>query len=313
VDGSPPTSGRQLEDEEMRKSAWWSVLICGIGAVGMLGYVLVKDFRHTSEMTIIPGTGVTMALPDGVSISPLGTIFANDNHDVFVGVIVGSDSTDLSGKTANRAIFPDQVEFRSSTISGSLYKRVRAKSGGSWDGWWLHVARGDRSLDIVISYSGSKPEEFLELKKYLSTVSWSDQMVDPELAFGLRLNVPGLQLVSGVGGLMYTQNRKVPQSARYMLVTSTPYSLKGDMSKFHKLCEKSALAITHGQPISVRYETKNQIAVCDAWTGMTANGDDYFAALMLQNGAFAQVVGHGDPEIFQHALLDARVIPRDTR
>lgn len=283
-----------------------------MGAVGVLGYALVTNLHHTSGMTEIPGTGVTMTLPDGVAISPLGTIFANDSHDVLVGVITGSTSTDLSSRTGNREIFPQQEEFRSSTISGSLYERTRAKSGGSWDGWWFHVLRGGRSLDIIITYSGTKPEQFLELKKYLSTVSWSDQMVDPELAFGLRLNVPGLQLVKGAGGLMYTQNGKVPQSVRYMLMTTVPYSLKGDVSKFHKLCEKSALAVTRNRPVSVRYETRSQIMVCDAWAGITETGEDYFAALMLQDGAVAQVIGHGDPDIFQHALLEARVIPRES-
>ncbi|GFZ90029.1 hypothetical protein [Dyella caseinilytica] len=286
----------------MSKNTWLLAGICGITALGALVYLVEGNVAETREVTVIPGTGVSMALPDGVVIAPLGTIFIDSRHEVMVGLVEGP----ASKGSMNKYAFPGAGEsFRSSTISGVLYKRTRSEGKGTWDGWQLNASRGDTSLDLLLSYSGSKPGKFEELKKYLSTVSWNDQIRDPEVAFGLRLHVSGLRLVpSVVGALAYTQDGKPSQNAPYMNVFAGPYSLKGDMLKFHQLCEKDASVIANGEHVSVRYQSRNQMWVCDAW------GQSYTAVLMLPDGSIANVLGQGDPDVFQSALLNAQVIPR---
>jgi hypothetical protein len=297
----------------MRKGAWLATCICGIAILVTSVYVITKDVSSKPKTIAIPGTGVTMTLPEGVTISPIGTIFANDAKDVTIAVSVAPSFRNATTLPSLRAHYPDQVEsFRSSELSGVLYKGTRAESGGAWDGWWLEVIRGDQVLDLKIFYSGSSPEKFLELKKYLSTASWNDKILDPEAAFGLKLEVPNLQLArAGAGSaLMYNQDGRPYPGAQYIVLDAIPNNYHGNISMLRRLCESRALTITHGQPVSVRYQTKNQIVICDVWDSTTSSGHEYFAALMLSNGWIVTTHGHGDPDAFQQALLGLHIIPR---
>jgi hypothetical protein len=296
----------------MGKVVWLAAWICSITMLGTPTHATGKDAGSKPHTIAIPGTGVTMALPDGVKIASLGTNYTNEDQDVLVAISIGPAARNISKFPSFRALYPDPVEsFRSSTLSGDLYKRTRTESGGPWDGWWLEVTKGDRVLDLKIYYSGSNPEKFRELKEYLSTASWDEKIVDPEIAFGLKLGIPGLQVVrTGAGALMYNQDGRPHPGPQYILLNTGPIKFGGDISKFRKACTSMAPAILHGNPISVRYARKNDINVCDAWGITTSTGRDYYAVLMLPDGSAAEARGHGDPDAFQQALLGAQTIPR---
>jgi hypothetical protein len=296
----------------MTKGAWLAAWTCSIAMLGVPIHATAKNAGSLLEAIAIPGTGVTMALPDGVAIAPLSTNYTDDAQDVLIAISIGPAFRNLSAFPRVRALYPDPVEsFRSSTLNGSLYKRTRSESGGTWDGWLLEVTKGDQVLDLKIYYSGSNPEKFPELKKYLSTASWNEKVVDSEIAFGLKLEIPSLRVVrGGAGALMYNQDGRPYPGAQYILLNTAPVNFHGDISKFHEVCKSIAPTFMHGQPISIRYEKRNKINICDAWEAMTPTGREYFAALMLPDGSLAQAHGHGDPDTFQQALLGAQIIPR---
>jgi hypothetical protein len=302
----------------MGKGIWVVICVCGAAMLGGgVAYTLRERPVDERARIELPGTGVAMVLPDGVKVAPLGTSFTNDAHDIFVSIIMGPSSTNPAGNQTMKRLYPDPVEpFRTAGLSGDLYRRTRAQDGGQWDGWWLNVSRSGHTLDVRILYTGSKPGEFQALKAYLSTVTWNDQhSIDPELAFGVSMQVQGLQLVRTVlGGLMYNADGKAEQRDLYLFaLASVPLvSLKGQSSKFQPLCEKDASVIAHGGPVpQVRYATGTGMTVCDAWTSTTLTGSDYTAVLVFSDGYIVQVVGHGDPDTFQRALLGARELPRD--
>ena len=123
---------------------------------------------------------------------------------------------------------------------------------------------------------------------------------------------PKLQLVrAGAGSaLMYNQDGKPYPGAQYIVLDAIPNNYRGDISTFHRLCGSMAPATIHSQPGSVRYRTRNQMIVCDAWGSMTLLGRKYFAALMLSDGWIVTIHGRGDPDAFESALLGAQMIPR---
>jgi hypothetical protein len=295
----------------MGKATWLSIWMCSVTMLCMPIHATEKEASKL-QIIAIPGTGVTMALPDGVKAPPLGTNYTNDAEDILVAISVGPASRNISKFPSFRALYPDPVEsFQSSTLSGDLYKRTRVESGGPWDGWWLEVTEGDRVLDLKIYYSGTNPEKFLELKQYLSTASWNKNTVNPEIAFGLKLGIQNLQVVpAGAGALMYNKDGHPHPGTQYILLNTGPISFGNDIKKFHQACTSMAPAILHGKPISVRYTKKNNITVCDAWGTTTSTGSDYYAVLMLPDGSVAEARGHGDPNTFQQALLGAQAIPR---
>jgi hypothetical protein len=286
----------------MRISTWQTASVLGGTILGACFYVAVANVASAQERTVIPGTGVTMTLPEGVTVSPLGTTFSDADREVTVSVVVGPSSKDMRESVA----FPDAGEpFRTSTITGEIYKRARSEGHGAWDGWLLKVSRGGKSLDVLISYTGPERGRFQELKTYLSTVSWNDAAVDPEISFGLKMNVSGLRLIPDVAGALgYSADGKPSQHEPSMYVTAVGIGLNGDMVKFRQLCEKDATVIAGDKPVPVRYQSKSNTWVCDAWKQF------YVAVLMLPDGSVAQVVAQGNPDVFQAALLNAQEIPR---
>jgi hypothetical protein len=264
------------------------------------------------KRTNVWGTGVSLVLPPGVAVAPLGTNYTNVAQDILVSISVGPSYRDISAFPKVRSMYPDPVEsLQNASLSGSVYKRTRMESGGPWDGWWLEVKRGSNVLDVRIYYSGSDSKTFPALKSYLSSVSWDDRTIDPEVAFGLKLEIPRLQVVrAGAGALLYNEDGEPLQRGQYLLLNTSPHSFGKDISKFRKLCEVGGPTVLLGHSSSIRYAEVNGVNVCDAWTSATSNGRDYYAAVMFSDGSLAQAKGHGDRDAFQQALLGARKISR---
>jgi hypothetical protein len=264
------------------------------------------------KRTNVWGTGVSLILPPGVAVAPLGTNYTNVAQDILVAISVGRSDRGISAYPKIRSMYPDPVEsLQNAALSGSIYKRTRMESGGLWDGWWLEVKRGSKVLDLKIYYSGSDSKTFPALKSYLSSVSWDDGAIDPEVAFGLRLEIPKLQVVrAGAGALLYNEDGQPFQRGQYLLLNTAPQPFGKDISKFRKLCKVVEPTVLLGQSSSLRYAEVNGVNVCDAWKSAVSNGRDYYAAVLFSDGSLAQAKGHGDRDAFQQALLAARKIPR---
>ncbi|MBD8871826.1 hypothetical protein IHE47_03210 [Rhodanobacter sp. DHB23] len=248
-----------------------------------------------------------MELPDDVVIAPFGTTSTSASRQIVVAIVSGSIEHDLTKNATQMALYPDPSEkFSNDSLVGTLYRRNRSSDGGSWDGWWLHVKKGNNVLGVMISYSGGAPGKLGELKKYLSTVTWDGTLGDPEIAFGLKFDVQGMKLAHpGIGALLYTADGNVSQNQEYLYIYAIPGSLLGDMTKFHRACDAFADKMLRGKlRTPMRYQANNGIRVCDTWSGPGLVGSEYSAVLWLPGGSVILATGLGDPGIFQHALLN---------
>ena len=263
--------------------------------------------------TTLPGTGITMVLPEGIIPSPLGTMYSDEGRKTLLAISVGLVKHNTANDPMMQALYPEPVEeLRNGHVSGKIFKRTRAKNGGTWDGWWLNVVKGDRVLDVKISYSGSNDGEFEKLKDYLSTGKWDGNLGDPEQAFGLRLDIPGMKLAHpGLGALLYTADGQPEWEQPNLFLMAVPGFATGDMDAFHKVCEAAAAKMMAGTAYSpVRYQAERGVNVCDV-SGQTSRfGQGYSAVVMMPEGGVFAATGTGDPQAFQRALLEPHLIDR---
>jgi len=296
----------------MRKVGVVVAIVASVTLVAAVAIFAMGD-AVVSSKTSIPGTGVTMELPDDVVLAPFGTTSTNASRQIVLAVVSGSAEHDLAKNATQRALYPDPSEtFHNASLTGTLYSRSRNTDGGNWDGWWLNVEKGNNVLAVMISYSGNAPGKLEELKKYLSTLTWDGTLGDPEIAFGLKLDVQGMKLAhSGVGALLYTTDGNVSWNEGHLYVYTTPGSLQRDATKFHFACETAADKMLGGKSRTpTRYQVNNGIHACDTWSGLGLIGSKYFAVLWLPDGSVVLATGLGDPNIFQRALLNLHRIPR---
>lgn len=296
----------------MRKTGVVVAIAAGVTLVATVAIFAMGD-AVASSRTSITGTGVTIELPDDVVLAPFGTTSTNASRQIVLAVVSGSAEHDLSKNATQRALYPDPSEtFHNAGLTGTLYSRSRNIDGGNWDGWWLNVKKGNNVLAVMISYSGNAPGKLEELKKYLSTVTWDGTLGDPEIAFGLKLDVQGMKLARpGIGALLYTTDGNVSWSEEHLYVYTTPGNLQRDETKFHFTCEAAADKLLGSKSRTpMRYQVNNRIQACDTWSGLGLIGSEYSAVLWLPDGSVVLATGLGDPNIFQHALLNLHRIPR---
>jgi hypothetical protein len=228
-------------------------------------------------------------------------------------VITGpSAKNPLNNGVFKRAFSPSIEKFHSATLDGTLLHRTRKLDGGGWDGWVLFVVRGDRLLTVQIGYQGTAEKSLDDLKSVLDTVSWDEHTMDPEVAFGLRINPPGLQLVPGAtGGLAYSADGHSSTYEPNLNLMAVPNRSNGDPEIFHQLCERIALITFKGRlPGPLQYITTNGISLCDISGSSRLKDPDYYASVEFPDGAMITTWGRGDPDALRQSLLNAKRVPR---
>lgn len=296
-----------------RQHKAWAIALSVALALGATAYVVRGAHGTNLRQTIVPGTGVSLALPESVVAPPLGNAFANKDGSILISVITGpSANNPLNKGLIQRAFSPTIEKFHSATLDGTLLHRTRKLDGGGWDGWMLIVVRGDRSLIVQIGYQGSSEISLDPLRKVLDTVSWDERTIDPEVAFGLRLNPPGLQLVQGTtGGLNYSADGRTSTYEPHLNLMAVPNRSNGDPEIFHQLCERTAPIAFNGRlPAPLEYITTNGVSLCDVRGDSGLKDPDYYASVEFPDGAMVTTWGRGDPGVLRQSLLNAKRIPR---
>jgi len=263
--------------------------------------------------TALPGTGVSIVLPKGIVHPPLGTMYTDERKETVLAIAVARAESNQENNPILRKVYPEPVEdFHNGSLSGKLYKRTRAKDGGGYDGWWLIAVKGDYVLDLKISYSGRDEGEIEKLKEYLSTVKWDGTLGDSEQAFGVKLTIPGMQVVhAGVGAVLYSANGQTGEKQPNLMLMALPGYIAGGADAFHTVCEGARDRMMAGEAASpLRYQAEHGIQTCDTWGGMSLLGQKYSAVAMLPGGGAFIASGTGDPQVFQRALLGLQVIDR---
>lgn len=291
----------------------WAIALGLVSALGAAAYAVHHARSMEFQQTVVPGTGVSLALPKGVTAPPFGTTFANKDASINVIITTGpSANNPFKRGVLAQAFSPTTEAFHSATLDGTLLHRTRKVDGGGWDGWALYVVRGPRILTVMIGYNGTDEAVLGELKEILNTVSWDEHVTDPEAAFGLRVNPPGQQLVPGAtGGLDYSASGRVNTYEPHLNLTASPIRFNGDPETFRQLCERTAsIAFKDRLPAPLQYTKTNGILLCDTSENYGHNDSDYYASIEFPDGATAVIRGRGDPNALRQALLDAKQIPR---
>ena len=291
----------------------WAIALGIVFTLGAAAYFVRRPHGTELRQTVVPGTGVSLALPEDVVISPLGTMFANKDASILISVTTGpSANNPLERGVFKQAFSPSVEKFHNATLDGTLLHRTRKLDGGGWDGWVLVVVRGDRLLVVQVGYQGTRDESLDPLRKVLDTVSWDERTLDPEAAFGLQVNPPGLQLEQGAtGGLAYSVDGGPSPNEPNINIMAAPIRSSGGAEIFHQLCEKASLATFKGRlPAPLQYTTTNGVSLCDTQGDSVLKDPDYFAAVEFPDGAMMTAWGRGDASALRQSLLNAKRISR---
>src|SRR5688572_6608672 len=91
----------------------------------------------------IPGTGVTLVPPPGLTIAGAGpTLIDESNGEAFISFIQGEPRLALDRNRMWRGgVFPSEPEHLQGELTGDLYMRTRENDGGGWDGWMLSMTK----------------------------------------------------------------------------------------------------------------------------------------------------------------------------
>jgi hypothetical protein len=250
-----------------------------------------------------------LALPPGVVASPLGTAFANQDASIMVAVMTGAAEAFRKKSQFDQRLYPEPIEaFRSGTLAGTVRHRTRKLDGGTWDGWVLQVVRGEKVMEVMITFQGADEKTFADLKQVIYSVSWDDRVMDPELAFGLKLDPPGLKLEkTGTGALAYSVDGLTNPDEPNLFLSTIPVRSKATPETFHLLCEKTVPVAFRGAPSRpLQYVTSSALSLCDSSGAPASAGAIYSAVVQFPDGAVVTAFGRGNPEDLRHSLLGAK-------
>jgi hypothetical protein len=282
-------------------------------AIGLLGLVsLCSSCGSESgesgkrDIVTLPGTGVSVSLPQGILPGPLGTYFTDASGETILQFTAGPAAFNFENKALYKAVFPDPPErLKTAHLTGNLYKRVRVLHGGKWDGWWLSVVRGGSALTVQAMYTGKDAAQFERLKTIFSDLSWDETRLNTELAFGAHIPLQNLHLVSGVfGGLSYTESGQAGDRGASLIVETNPVPPSRGKTLLPAVCAPGiAAAMQKAAYSGPHFLNENGIVACDGWSTETHGPPTYVMFLLMPNGAVLTAIGSGTPEQFRSALL----------
>lgn len=284
-----------------------ALLVAALAAYGFMVRPVPKNAMYE-----IPGMGVKLALPEGVSPPPFGAIFRSSDRTITIAVSVSSTDLPRENEEALEQTYPEPVTtFHGDTLDGILHRRTRG-DGRTWDGWWLNVQKGKQHLGVMVSYQGNDPKKFEELKSVLSTIVWDGRTPDPETVFGMKVDAPGLQLVrENSGALMYSANGGPDWHQPFILLMALPNKLEEDKLGNGEICGLAATKFFEGKSASEpRYSQTGGVRMCDVHGETSDTGVNYYAAMAFPDGAAIQVVAEGEPDAIRAAIQSAK---RDSR
>ena len=243
--------------------------------------------------------------PNGTHLAPAGSILVDETGETIVTIMMGDPRIKLEDTPTYRFLYrhpPERVS--TSTLSGNLYRRTRAADGGAWDGWFLAVPRGQKTLYVTASYTGSSAAAFNRLRDDLLTISWDESIADPEVALGVKLLPTGLHLVTGMfGGLSYNETGRLGATGPALLLLAIPVPPYKANAMFPSGCQQLLSAAFGSKGFAGPKVRENKtIRWCEAWSDTTESEMRYVALIRLPSGALISVMGTASSSRFQELL-----------
>lgn len=265
-----------------------------------------KDIEKPKSLKQIPGTPISLSLPESYKPAPLGTTMMSSDLATTITVMMGPISNDPIQSEGYKVLFQNEPEsVKTGNFNAKLYKRTRVQDGGAWDGWFLSSRSGETSINILATYMGNSEDEFETLRDILLSASNNGEPSNAEVSFGATATVPGLQLVrSGVGGLGFTESGEAEPTPHNLIFVAIPVpegqNFDLTLEKCKEVFSASFQGIQFVGPHSISIDGKPG---CDAWS---AESGRYAAVVALPNGAVVQATGSGQPDLLRTGVLSLR-------
>jgi len=269
----------------------------------------------------IPGTGVTLVPPPGLTIAGAGpTLIDESGGEAFISFTQTEPRLALARNPMWRGgVFPSEPEHLEGELTGDLYVRTRENDGGGWDGWLLSITKGDKNLTVLATYTGISPETFRRFKEHLLTISWDPTIADPELAVGVSLTPKGLQVVrGGFGGGAYNRAGVFGAPDPSILVQALPIPAMKSADIFPAGCQESISAGVGSESIVGPLTKETQTySYCEGWSKKSSPKMRYLALIRLPSGSLISVGGAAEAAdfdaalpVFREAVATLRVLSR---
>jgi hypothetical protein len=247
----------------------------------------------SADPVSIIGTGVTIDVPSTLSRMKIGSFLIDDAGETIIAFTGGETKSNMETDPVWRALYrnpPEKIDTKH--IKGNLYKRTRVSDGGKWDGWFLSVPRGGKTLMVSASYTGNSPRDFERIRNHLLTIRWDDENISSEKAMGIHLNTKGLMIVPHIfGGLTYNETGTLEQNGKHIIVAVQPVTaLKGEKI-FSAGCGAVLNPVfaneSHHEP---ELREKSSIQLCEAWSTGHSQEMRYVSLVKLPNNVLLSVV-----------------------
>ena len=241
----------------------------------------------------IIGTGVTIDAPSTLSRMKNGSFLIDEAGETIITFTGGETRSDLETDPVWRALYKNPPEkINTKYIKGNLYKRTRVSDGGKWDGWFLSVPRGGKTLTVSASYTGNSPKDFERIRNYLLTIRWDDENISSEKAMGIHLNTRGLMVVPHIfGGLTYNETGTLQQNGKHIIVGVQPVTALNGEKIFSAGCGAILNPVfaneSHHEP---ELRKKSSIQLCEAWSTGHSQEMRYVSLVKLPNNVLLSVV-----------------------
>jgi hypothetical protein len=261
--------------------------------------------KSAGNIIAIPGTGIHLIPPPGMKNDAAGTYLIDDNGETIMFFMMDDTKHSLDNDAMYRALYKKPPEkISTSAFSGNLYRRIGATDGGNWDGWLLVVSRGQKTLTVTTTYSGKSREAFDRIREALLTLTWDESAADPELALGVKLAPPGLQVVKGsFGSLLYNKSGRAGGAGPELMLMPLPLPLSKTQDIFPKGCVTLlGAAFKREEFIGPRMHEYNGVSVCDGWSKTQESDMRYIALIRLPSGAVLNATGTASSDRFQDSL-----------
>lgn len=269
---------------------------------------LASSVANSTPISIV-GTGVTIDVPSALSPMKTGSMIIDDTGETVIAFSGGKSKINLEIDPAWRSLYknpPEKIDTK--YIQGNLYKRTRVSDGGKWDGWFLSVPRGEKSLIVMVSYTGTSPENFERIRRHLLTIRWDDENISSEQAMGIHLNIRGLTVVPSLfGALTYNETGSFGEKGKNIMVQAMPVTA----SKGEKIFSAGCGAIlnpvfsseTHHEP---EFRQKSSIKLCEAWSTGISQEMRYISVIKLPNNVLLSVIASSPSSQFNEFLKSVK-------
>lgn len=269
----------------------------------------------------IPGTGVQIVPPPGLTLTPIGTMLTDEKAETLIVFTIGKREFGCESERSRQGTFPRGPEHLSGVLEGDLYERRRASDGGGWDGWMLCMAHGEKAFQTLATYKGDSAEAFRALKDYLLTITWDPGFAfDTELAMGVGLTPKGLQLDREfLSGLSYKRSWDAGPEGSTLLVPkdtslaaqAMPVSASQLAEIYPSGCQRLIAAVVADPNFKEpnRVEQKGY-SYCEGWGNSV-----YVAIVRLDSGVLLSIMGTSAESkfdeslpVFREALKTVRIV-----